>query len=374
MNNRTKKLKLTLLDNFILSQVFGATIVCLILFIIVWIAPETLFKVIKKVLNDHISYLTALKLLILEVPKVLAKAIPVGILLGSIFTFDRLSKNSELSILRGIGLSFNRIMAPVICFGVILSVFCYIVNDKLVPIASQKLGESKGGGSHFVYIVENPDKTPKRNIIVSNFSPTEIYDITVMNFSNEKYSDATTFKSIVFSPFGKKEKNCWMLYDALIYEINDDGIYENIIHQEKYPILDGDEKKAQEVWDLMLNTTRKERVFTNHQISRYSKLLKKANFSDEYRYFKTKLYQRYLHPLTCILFAIIGCMLGFSPPRSQRLVGFTVAVGIIFGYYITLPFFDLLAQKGVLPSFVAAGLPIVLFIVSIFIIKKVKDL
>jgi len=265
-------------------------------------------------------------------------------------------------------------MSAVICFGVILSVFCYIVNDKLVPIASQKLGESKGGGSHFVYIVENPDKTPKRNIIVSNFSPTEIYDITVMNFSNEKYSDATTFKSIVFSPFGKKEKNCWMLYDALIYEINDDGIYENIIHQEKYPILDGDEKKAQEVWDLMLNTTRKERVFTNHQISRYSKLLKKANFSDEYRYFKTKLYQRYLHPLTCILFAIIGCMLGFSPPRSQRLVGFTVAVGIIFGYYITLPFFDLLAQKGVLPSFVAAGLPIVLFIVSIFIIKKVKDL
>ncbi len=374
MDKILKKLKISLLDKFILSQVFGATIVCLILFIIVWIAPETLFKVIKKVLNDHISYYTAAKLLILEVPKVLAKAIPVGILLGSIFTFDRLSKNSELSILRGIGLSFNRIMAPVICFGVVLSVFCYIVNDKLVPIASQKLGESKGGGSHFVYIVENPDKTPKRNIIVSNFTPTEIYDITVMNFSNEKYSDATTFKSIVFAPYARKEKNCWMLYDALIYEINDDGIYENIIHQKKYPILDGDDKKAQEVWDLMLNTTRKERVFTNHQISKYSKLLKKANFSDEYRYFKTKLYQRYLHPLTCILFAIIGCLLGFSPPRSQRLVGFTIAVGIIFGYYITLPFFDLLAQKGVLPSFIAAGLPIILFIVSIFIIKKVKDL
>ena len=311
--------------------------------------------------------------LIFEIPKVLAKAIPVGVLLGSIFTFDRLSKNSELSILRGIGLSFNRIMLPVICFGVVLSFACYIVNDKLVPIASNKLGESKGGGSHFVYIVENPDKTPKQNIIVSNFTPDMIYDITVMNFSPEKYSDAVMFKSIIFAPTTTKEKDCWVLHNALIYEIDDDGIYKKAYHQEKYPILQ-EKNQAQEVYDLMLNTTRKERVFTNHQISKYSKLLKKANFSDEYRYFKTKLYQRYLHPLTCILFAIIGCMLGFAPPRSQRLVGFTVAVGMIFGYYITLPFFDLLAQKGIMAPFLAASFPMILFIISIFIIKKVKDL
>jgi lipopolysaccharide export system permease protein len=264
-------------------------------------------------------------------------------------------------------------MAPVICFGVLLSVICYGVNDRLVPIASQKLGESKGGGSHFVYIVENPDKSPKQNIIVSNFSPQKIYNITVMNFAHEKYSDATMFKSIVFAPNADKQEKCWMLHDALIYEIDVDGIYRKTRYAKEYPILQ-DGKQAQEVFDLMLNTTRKERVFTNHQISKYTKLLKKANFSDEYRYFKAKLYQRYLHPLTCILFAIIGCLLGFAPPRSQRLVGFTIAVGIIFGYYITLPFFDLLAQKGILSPFLAAGFPIILFILSIFVIKKVKDL
>ena len=371
--SKIKNYKITLLDKFILSQVLGATLVCLILFIIVWIAPETLFKIIKKILNDVYTPMMGLKRLVLEIPQVLAKAIPVGILLGSIFTFDRLSKNSELSILRGIGLSFNRIMAPVIVLGVVLSFFCYTVNDKLVPIASQKLGESRGGGSHFVYIVENPDKTPKQNIIVSNFSPSEIFGITVMNFSHEKYSDATMFKSIIFAPIAHKQKDCWMLEDALIYDIDDDGIYKKVSQKEKYPILT-EKNQAQEVFDLMLNNTRKERVFTNHQISNYTKLLKRANFSDEYKYFKAKLYQRYLHPLTCILFAIIGCMLGFAPPRSQRLVGFTIAVGMIFGYYITLPFFDLLAQKSVLPPFIAAAFPIILFIISIFIIKKAKDL
>lgn len=370
---KIKNFKLSLLDDFVLSQVIGATLVCLILFIIVWIAPETLFKIIKKILNDHISLYTAFKLLIFEIPKVLAKAIPVGILLGSLFTFDRLSKNSELSILRGIGLSFSRIMMPVIYFGILLSILCYFVNDKLVPFASQKLGESKGGGSHFVYIVENPDKTPKQNIIVSNFSPHRIFDITVLNFSNENYSDVTTFKSIVFAPYATLQNNAWVLEDALIYTIDSDGIYTNIERKEKYPILE-EKNQAKEVFDLMLNTTRKERVFTNGQISKYSKLLKKAHFSDEYKYFRAKLYQRYLHPLTCILFAIIGCLLGFAPVRSQKLIGYTIAVGMIFGYYITLPFFDLLAQKAVLPPFVAAVFPIILFIISIFIIKKVKDL
>lgn len=371
--NKIKNYKITMLDKFVLSQVFVATLVCLFLFIIVWIAPETLFKIIKKILRDTYTPLFGLKVLILEIPKVLAKAIPVGILLGSIFTFDKLSKNSELSILRSIGISFNRIMAPVIVLGAVLSIFCYFVNDKLVPIASQKLGESKGGGSHFVYIVENPDKTPKQNIIVSNFTPKEIFNITVMNFAKETYTDAILFDSIVFAPNAHVEKNSWVLSDALIYKIDEDGIYTNIQRAEKYPILT-EGNQAKDVFDLMLNNTRKERVFTNHQISKYSKLLKRANFSDEYRYFKAKLYQRYLHPLTCILFAIIGCLLGFAPPRSQRLVGFTIAVGMIFGYYITLPFFDLLAQKAVLPPFIAAAFPIILFIVSIFIIKKVKDL
>ncbi len=371
--SKIKNYKISLLDKFILSQVIVATFVCLFLFIIIWIAPEEMPKVIKRVMRHYITWGMAIKTLALEIPKVLAKAIPVGILLGSIFTFDRLSKNSELAILRGIGLSFNRIMMPVILFGAVLSIFCFAVNDKLIPIASQKLGEAKGGGSHFVYIVENPDKTPKQNIIVTNFTPDLMYGITVMNFSSEKYTDAVTFKSIIFAPTAKKTDKCWELNKAVEYEIDSDGIYKKITKADVIPILE-EGNQANEVFDLMLNTTRKERVFTNSQISNYSKLLKKAKFSDEYRYFRAKLYQRYLHPLTCILFAIIGCMLGFAPPRSQRLIGFTVAVGMVFAYYITLPFFDMLAQKAVLPPFLASSFPILLFILSIYIIKKIKDL
>jgi lipopolysaccharide export LptBFGC system permease protein LptF len=70
----------------------------------------------------------------------------------------------------------------------------------------------------------------------------------------------------------------------------------------------------------------------------------------------------------------MGTLLGFSKPREQRAVGFVIAIGSIFVYYITLPFFDLLAEKGILPPLITAMFPILAFLVCIVIFYKSKDL
>lgn len=364
--------KISLFDKYIFKQVLVATLVCLLLFIIVWIAPETLVRIIKKLFTNVIDLKQAGMMLLYELPKVLGKALPVGILLGSIFTFDKLSKDSELSILRGIGLSFSRIMVPVIVLGVILSVMCFFVGDRMIPYASKAEGENARFKSHFVYIKKDEHNLPKTGIIVSDFSPNMLKNIIVIDFSKRVYDDAITFQSITFSSYASVHDNKWILHDTKTYNINTDGIYDRIYYPGDIELLEGADSKK--IYQLMVDSTKRDRTFTNKELKSYMKVLKEQEFSDEYRFMLSKYYQRFLHPLTCILFAIIGCLLGFAPPRSQRLVGFTVAVGIVFGYYITLPFFDLLAQKGVLPPFLASFFPILLFVVAIIIIKKYKDL
>jgi len=365
-------LKISIFDRFIFKQVFQATLVCLLLFIIVWIAPETLVKIIKKIFNHSWTIVEGVKYLIYELPKVLGKAIPVGIMLGSLFTFDKLSKDSELSILRGIGLSFNRIMAPVLVLSLFLAVLCFYVSDRMIPYASKATGEGTNFNKHFVYLQKDENQVPTRGIIISNFMTSGIKNLIVINFSNEKYDDAMTFKSIVFAPYALLKDNYWLLPEAKEYKINKGGIYTDIDNIKNYKILEG--KLAKDVHTMILNSTKKDRYFTTKELREYKDILKNQDFTDEYNFILTKYYQRYLHPLTCILFAAIGCLLGFSPPRSQRLIGFTIAVGMIFAYYITLPFFDLMAQKSVMPSFLAAAFPIIVFLISIFFIKKVKDL
>ena len=364
--------KINIFDKYIFTQVFLATIVCLLLFIIVWIAPETLVRIIKKIFIQHISIEQAGLMLLYELPKVLGKALPVGILLGSIFTFDKLSKDSELSILRGIGLSFTRIMVPVVILGVILSVMCFYVGDIMIPWASKAEGENARYNTHFVYIKKDEQGLPKTGIIVSEFSPHKLKNLVVVEFSKRIYDDAITFSSILFSSWAGVKDNKWILHNVKKYTINDAGVYDKIDNIGDMSLLEGTD--AKKVYKLMINSTKRDRTFTNAELKDYLKLLKEQEFTDEYQFMLCKYYQRFLHPLTCILFAIIGCLLGFSPPRSQRLVGFTIAVGIIFAYYITLPFFDLLAQKGIMYPFLSAAFPIIMFIVSIGVIKKYKDL
>ena len=85
----------------------------------------------------------------------------------------------------------------------------------------------------------------------------------------------------------------------------------------------------------MINSTKKDRDINNKDLKKYVDLLKKENLDEDYRLMANKYYQRFFHPFVCVLLAVMGCLLGFSKPREQRLIGFTIAIGCIFVYYIT---------------------------------------
>ena len=166
--------------------------------------------------------------------------------------------------------------------------------------------------------------------------------------------------------------NYWELYDIRVYKVSDDGIYTDVSHLDSMKILEGQDSKDAET--LIVNSTKRDREFTNGELRRYIQLLKKEDLDENYRFMLNKYFQRFFHPFVCILLAVMGSLLGFSKPREQRLVGFTIAIGCIFVYYITLPFFDLLAEKGVLHPLLTAGIPPIAFLFAIFQFYKSKDL
>ena len=118
--------KITIYDRYIFKHVAGATLVAVLLFTVVWMAPEVLLNIIKDALAGNYGIKTSILLLYYELPKILDKAFPVGLLLGTLFTFDKLSKDSELTIFRAVGMSFQRIVVPIIFLSLIFSSFCFM--------------------------------------------------------------------------------------------------------------------------------------------------------------------------------------------------------------------------------------------------------
>src|SRR5574344_3068005 len=98
-----------------------------------------LLDTIRKVLEGGYTLKTGILVLVYELPNILGKGLPVGLLLGSLFTFDKLSKDSEVTIFRTAGLSFKRIIAPVVVLSSIITVLCFVTYDLLIPYYESKL-------------------------------------------------------------------------------------------------------------------------------------------------------------------------------------------------------------------------------------------
>ena len=369
----------TVYDRYIFKQIFYATCIAILLFTIVWIAPEILLKVIKHIITGETTVKTGILILICEIPKILGKAFPMGLLLGTLFTFDKLSKDSELTIFRATGMSFKRIVAPLIVFSILITVLCFITYDKLIPYSCQKLQAIKGESAltQFIYTRKDENNYPKEAVIVSKFHKGEMSDVIVMNFDNQVYKDLHGLEKVMIAEKGKigttkDGQSCWVLNGITVYNINDDGIFNLVQKFKSTEILVGE--SSENAYTIMLNSTKRDRDINNKDLRQYVKLLKKENLEEEYRFNLNKYLQRYLHTLVCILLAILGAVLGFSKPREQRLIGFIIAIGCIFAYYITLPLFDLLAEKGVMHPIITASFPLIAFLFAITAFYKSKDL
>lgn len=369
------KFKLSIYDRYILKQVFYATLGAIMLFTIVWIAPEMLLNTIKETLAGEHSIKQAIYILILQLPKILGKAFPVGLLLGTLFTFDKLSKDSELTILRAIGLSFGRIIAPIVCLSLVFTALCFITYDKLIPMAETKLHKIEGfeyPNIQYMYTQKDENNQPILAVVVSNFRKNLLNNVIVLDFSRKIYEDIHGLNRIYVAKSGETHDNYWELNDITEYQISQDGVFVNVAQTDNIKILEG--KIASDVQMLMSYSVKRERDITNANLLKYIKLLKKEDLGEEYHYMLNKYFQRFLHPFVCVLLAILGCILGFSRPREQRLIGFTIAIGTIFLYYITLPFFDLLAEKGILHPLLTAIIPPLAFLGAIYTFYKSKDL
>ena len=366
--------KITIYDKYIFNQVLFTTLVAILLFTVVWIAPEMLLSVIKKTLSGIYTVKTACMVLFYELPKILGKAFPVGLLLGTLFTFDKLSKDSELTIFRAVGMSFKRILAPVLVLSLIITACCFVTYDKLIPYSVTKINEIKERypSTQYIYTQKNEDSSPKLAVIISKFHKDTMSNVIVLDFSSKYYTDVHQLSNIYFAETGKHLGNKWALNNITEYKISNDGIFTDVNKIETMNILEGED--AQNAFTLMTYSTKKEREITNNNLKNYIKLLKKEGLDEEYRYMLNKYLQRFFHPFVCVLLAIMGTLLGFSKPREQRLIGFTIAIGCIFLYYITLPFFDLLAEKGVLPPLITAIFPPAAFLAAIVCFYKSKDL
>ena len=268
-----------LLDLYIFQLVTIATFVGIVAFVVIWISPETLFKVIDRVSNGHLTLQQGLEWLFFEIPTILGKAIPVGLLLGTLAITDMLSKNFELVILRSIGISFWRLLRPILVLSGVFAIFCYFAYNTFIPYSSMRVENIKAGTNRpeiqWSYLEKDENSNPKQLIIISKTNGTYMENINVFQITpdtKDSDTDDASMKNIIFAKTGKFENDKLIINDVTVYEILETGIYKDILHKDEMVILEG--KTAINANGLLQMYNVDPDELTKKELVKYLKLLK----------------------------------------------------------------------------------------------------
>ena len=236
------ELPFKIFDRYITTQVLAATLVCILLFVVIWIAPETLLKITKRTMAGIYTPIVGLQLLVNEIPKIIGKALPVGLLLGTLFTFDKLSKDSELTILRSIGIKFWRIVYPIIVLSVFISVLCFSLYNTLIPYSEKNINALKHESfdTHFVYTVKANQDQLQKIIVVPKYYKHMISRPLILNFDSSQYQDTSVLSSIFQADYAVYNKDSWVIYNVKKYELTKDGVFKSISNTDKIEVLEGE--------------------------------------------------------------------------------------------------------------------------------------
>lgn len=104
---------------------------------------------------------------LLRVPQLVARFVPYSVLLATLLTFWPLNQNSEVIAMRAAGLSAHQILAPMLMTAMVVSLFSFGFNERIVTRASARLkawqsteygAMPQGEGIHGAfYIGDGPD-------------------------------------------------------------------------------------------------------------------------------------------------------------------------------------------------------------------------
>ena len=339
-----------IIDKYLVQEFLKPFFITLFILIIVLIS-SFLFQLTDYIIVKEIPVVTVLKLLLYKVPEYVVKAISMAVLFATLLSLTRLVEDNEFTALRMGGISFPRLVIPLLVLGLLISGVNYLFNEYIVPPANSKYQDII---KYSVNKQENPNT--KSDLLFKDHKGRYFY-IGNLNTETKKlknillYEKQADSKFITFQTGSFQEKIMTLKQGKLHYLDNNNYVTKEeevakktYSFQQQISELYTEQKKPSE----MSRRELKERIGIRQQSG-----LKTRKLQVEYHF-------KLAEPLACLMFVLLGAPLSIKSDRG-RIFGFVVSVVIIFIYYVFLSLSQSLGKNGVLNPALAVWLPNIVF-------------
>ena len=121
------------LKKAIMSQFLMVLGVLMALFIFITFIDE-----LGSVNRGDYGILKITQFVVLSIPKILYEVFPIAALIGAILGLSNLAKDSELIVMRSVGVSIGRVVFSTVKVGILLGVVAVILGEVVAPISETK--------------------------------------------------------------------------------------------------------------------------------------------------------------------------------------------------------------------------------------------
>jgi len=285
-------------------------------------------------------------------PWVVSQMMPIAGVLATVFLFVTLQKNNELVVFHSLGLSIFRVLTPVLLVLLGISVFGWILTDKIVPQAMEQ--------RNYYYHVEmkkNPasyNKLKKRNIwfrtpkaIVSFkqvLSQTEVSGVKVYFYSSEQWKPTR----IIEADKALLQENEW-IYKNGLETMYKDGVAETKRFSEV----------STEALEDLSEFKKRQTSVEAMSLSELSYAIKKGRESSmSTNNLETAYHGKLSFIFSALFLSLLALPFCLGNARSSNVfVGLGIALALVLAYWVIYSFSLNMGKAGTLPPIVAAWLP-----------------
>jgi LPS export ABC transporter permease LptG len=300
-----------------------------------------------------------------RLPAALNEGLPIVMLVATIFLFLTLARYHELTALKAAGISLYRLAAPILLFGLLVTVGAGLFQEILLPVLNER-GEEvdrvKIRGQlprHLqsrqrIWLRSSDSRFYRVEMLVPGTN--DLYGVTVLEMNRDfRLVNRLDARRAHWTPAG------WDLSEGAFRQIGPEGSVQTI------PFT----WTALELSETMEDFTQIQKpvsAMSYRELREYVTRLEAAGF--QVKKYVVELYSKLSLPLMNVIMVLVAIPFALQAPRGGRLVGIALAIAIMAGYlvvhYVAIAF----ARADLLPPLLAAWTANVIFAglgVSLFI-------
>jgi lipopolysaccharide export system permease protein len=290
-------------------------------------------------------------------PWILLLTLPISVLLSTVFTLGRMSRENELTALVASGMPLTRIARPILVSAFMISLISLAFNEFVVPYSNRRAEkimtvDIKGTRQrdNFKY---------RKNLHYQGEGNrtwyAERYDIklsVLLNVALHEHEDSRLVRRVdAKKAFWDGSK--WVFMDGAIRDFHEEGETVTTFQRREMPHL------PEKPEDIAKEEITPEEMNFLELRDHIDKIRRGGGSIDKYR---VDLYFKFSFPFTCFIFAIIGVALSSAKRKPSMATGFGLTLLISFMYYGILRVGQSLGHSGVLPPVLGAWMGNIVFV------------